>query len=143
MEPLSIAASIMGILSAAASISEVLRATIERSRNAPKSIRDLQLEVNAIRTALGQIQAFILRKAEVSRSQASLILVEQVVVTLAGCVITFSDLELLAETLRTDEEIGIMDRVRWMSKADSIAEMISKLQNHKLSLLLMLTILES
>ena len=143
MEPLSVIASIFGILSAAASISKVLRVTLERSKNVPKSIQDLESEVNEIRKALEQLQAFVLQKAQVSRSQASLIMAEQVVVTLVGCVTTFSQLESFADTLKSDEEIGIMDRIRWMTKADAIAEMISKLQNHKLSLIMMLMILES
>jgi hypothetical protein len=139
MDPLSVIASVVGILAVAAKVSSALM----KHAGAPKSIRDVQAEVDAMRGALGQLQAFILRKAAINRSGAALILVEQVIVTLAGCVTTFSELEVMVDSLKLDEEMGILDRIRWSTKEQTIESMISRLQNHKLSLIMMLTILQS
>jgi len=67
--------------------------------------------------------------------------VDQVVVTLSACVATMSDLDVFVETLESDISMGLMDRLRWTTKAQSLVEVIAKLQMHKSSILMMLTIL--
>ncbi|MCJ1247822.1 hypothetical protein MMC30_005037 [Trapelia coarctata] len=141
MDPLSVIAAVVGIMSAAAQVSSVLGNLISRSKNAPKSISDVKLEVDAIRGVLAQLQQFILRGSNKHQTRAAWIMVEQVVVTLAGCVVTFSEIEPFVETLQSDHTLGIMDRIRWASKASTITEVIARLQNHKLSLMMMVNIM--
>ena len=141
MDPLTVSASIVGILAAAAQVSSVLGALISRSIHAPKSVGDVKMEVDAVRGVLAQLQHLILDASTVHRSRAAWIMVDQVVVTLAGCVATFSDLEPFVKSLNSDNSLGILDRVRWASKSSMLAEIITRLQNHKLSLTMMVTIL--
>jgi hypothetical protein len=70
-----------------------------------------------------------------------LILVEQIVITLSACVTTFSGLDVFVETLGTDANMGLLDRLRWATKTSTIQEHMQKLELHKGTLTLMMTIL--
>jgi Fungal N-terminal domain of STAND proteins len=141
MDPLSVAASIVGILAAAAQVSANVSTLVEKSRKAPKHIRKVKDEVDTIRSILHQLQALLLGSAKTSRARTSLILVDQVVVTLTACVSTFSELDVIVGTLVLDEKLGLMDRLRWGTKAAAIDESLKDLQIQKSTLTLMLTIL--
>jgi hypothetical protein len=141
MDPLSIATGVVGLLSAAISISTTLGEVIQRTRKAPKECRDARREVEDIRNVLSQLQLFLLGASKASKSRTSLILVEQVVATLASCVTTFSDLDVFVETLNSDDRMGLMDRFRWIAKTKELTKIIAQLQMHKSSLTLMMVIL--
>ena len=140
-DSLSIAASIVGLLTAALQVSQVLNDTIKKARHAPDDCKRLKGEVDEIRNMLGQLQLFILRVNHASRSRTSLLMVDQVVAILSSCVLTFSDLQVFAEGLQSEAAMGILERVRWMSKETELKAMLSRLDKHKSSLSLMLIIL--
>ena len=141
MDPLSVSASIVGILSAATKVSSVLYNFVQNAKGAPKLAQTVLAEVNGLSTALGHLQTHILGLATSSKSRASFILVEQVIVTLADCVTTFSELEAVLGTARVESELCVLDRVKWASKESKIADIQRRLQSNKSSLTLMLTIL--
>jgi hypothetical protein len=68
-------------------------------------------------------------------------MLEQVVATLASCVMTFSDLDIFAEGLQSEVSMGILDRLRWVAKEGDLNSTLARLQSHKSSLNLMLMIL--
>lgn len=143
MDPLSIIASVVGITTAAVKVSGAITNILRTSRHAPQSIRDIQTEVDTIRITLEQLQAFILRRSAAHQSRASWILVEQIIVVLANSVLTFSELDVFVGSLKSDLTLGVWDRVRWSTKASTADELVNRLQRHKLSLIMMLTIFES
>ena len=140
-DPLSVVASVVGLITAAVQISKTISSLVERSRKAPKECSDARLEVDNIRAILAQLQLFVIGATKASRSRTSLILIEQIVTILAACVTTFSDLDVFVDTLDSDEKLGLLDKLRWASKVKSLSDIIAKLQMHKTSLTLMLTIL--
>ena len=140
-DPLSVAASVVGLITAAVQISKTIANIVERSRKAPKECLDARLEVDSIRTILSELQLFVLGASKASRARTSLLLIEQIVTILAACVTTFSDLDVFVDTLDSDEKLGLLDKLRWASKAKALSEIIAKLQMRKSSLTLMLTIL--
>ena len=60
-----------------------------------------------------------------------------------GGVLTFSELDVFVDTLKSDSSVGIMDRLRRVSKASTATELLHKIQSQKMSLVTMLMILES
>ncbi|KIX08042.1 uncharacterized protein Z518_02697 [Rhinocladiella mackenziei CBS 650.93] len=129
------------LVTAAAQISQTLTAIIKRAKKAPKECQDARAEVDDMRRILEQLQLFVFGIATASRTRTSLILVDQVVTTLAAAVTTFSELDVFVEVLDSDEKMGLLDRFRWGSKAKSLGEITQKLQLHKSSMSLMLAIL--
>jgi len=140
-DPLSVAASIAGLLTVAGKISTVVIDLTSKSKAAPKDIENVRSSVETIRAVLLQLQLLLLGRAKVNRQRTSLILVEQVVITLSACVSTFSELDVFVETLSTDHAMQLLDRIRWATKASTIKELLDRLEAHKASLTLMVTIL--
>lgn len=140
-DPLSVAASVVGLLTAAAQITVTLTGIVQGVKNAPRECQQACAEIHDIQRILKQLQSFLLGISTASRSRTSLILVEQVLVTLTSCVTTFSDVDTFVESLDADNNMGLLDRLRWIRKAEDLAEIIKRLQMHKMSLSVMLTIL--
>jgi hypothetical protein len=71
--------------------------------------------------------------------------VDQLVITLAGCLCAFSDLEKELEGLNpspdTGSLLGLWDSSKWASKDKDLSRILRSLQNHKLTLTLMLTVI--
>ena len=142
MDPLSVSASIIGILGAAAKVSSVLITFVKNTKAAPKIAQTVLADVNGLSTVLNHLQTYLLGTASPMRSRASLILVEQVLVTLAECVTTFSELEDVLGTSKHDAEMDTLDRMKWATKESKVADIQQRLQSNKSSLTLMLTILQ-
>jgi hypothetical protein len=141
MDPLSVTMAIIGLLTAADQISSTLQPLIKKAANAPREIKEMKSSVDGIRTVLSQLQLMLIGKSQVGRNRTSLILVEQIVITLSACVTTFSDLDVFVESLGTDANMGLLDRLRWVTKTSTIQEHMQKLEVHKSTLTLMMTIL--
>lgn len=142
MDPLSVTAGVLGILMAAGKVSSALNGFIKNTKNAPKRAQEILGDVNAFSGILSQLQAYLFGRANSSPSRASMILIEQVIVTLTECVTTFSELEDALGTADSGSEMTILNRARWAMKEKDIIEIHRKLQNNKSSLTLMLTILQ-
>ena len=139
-DPLSIAAGVVGILTAAAQISTLLINFTKATRNAPSRARHIITEVNDISGTLSHLQSFLLGNEYSDTSRTSLLKADHIVTILSGCVMTFSELEKLLDGLET-KDMRILDGMKWARKEKDIAALIQRLQNHKTSLSLMLDIL--
>ncbi|KAL8728644.1 MAG: hypothetical protein Q9166_005259 [cf. Caloplaca sp. 2 TL-2023] len=139
-DPLSITAGVIGILTAAGQVSSLLIEFTKNSKEAPQTARTVLTEVNEISGTLSHLQSFLLGNESLDRSRAQLLQVDQVVTVISGCVLTFSELEKLLDSLKTDE-MGIRDCIRWARKEKTIDSLVQRLQNHKSSLSLVLHIL--
>ncbi|KAL8992409.1 MAG: hypothetical protein Q9169_007125 [Polycauliona sp. 2 TL-2023] len=144
-EPLSLAAGVIGVLTAAAQISSLLVHYMKNSRDAHRSARAVLTEVSDIRIILSHIQLLMLYDEPRARTTLQLLHVGQVVTIIAGCVLTFSELEKLLDgiTIRPTQadDMRTLSRLNWARKEGDIFKLIQRLQNHKASLTLILTVL--
>ena len=143
MDPLSVSASIIGILAATGKVTSILFDLTQQTRNAPKSIHRIKDEVEGFRTTVSQLQEFVLRRQSTSNSRYAMVLVDQLVVVLTGCVLTFSELEVFVTSLRADQDTRVWDRIRWVTKSSAATDLLARVQNHKLSIVTMMTVLDS
>ena len=120
MDPLSVAASVVGLLGAAGKITSVLHGFVTKIKDAPSLARTVVIEVADITAALGQLQAYVLGTASANPARSNLILLEQVLVTLSGCVATYSELEAAVDSLNISVDTGIFDRAVWTLKEGSM-----------------------
>ena len=135
------AASIVGLLTAAAKISSVLRALIGDARETVSAMQAMSFEVAEVHTALTQLQSFLLAPDRVPRSRACMIQLQSVVITLTHCVTTFSELEVLVRQFEEDVRKGTGLFTQWNSKGTRALELLRRLQNHKASLTFLLSII--
>ncbi|KAL9614183.1 MAG: hypothetical protein Q9167_001335 [Letrouitia subvulpina] len=141
MDGISVAASIVGLLAAAAKISMVLNDFITKVREAPKLARTVLLEIADISACLNQVQSLLLGAGKVNVSNQSLLMVDEVVVVLSNCVVIFSELEELAESLKPDQPIKPIDILKWTMKEKAVTALLLRLQSSKTSLSLMISTL--
>ena len=139
-EPLSIAAGVVGILTAAAQISSLLINFTKATKHAPARARHVITEVNDISRTLSHLQSFLFGIEYTDTSRTSLLKADHIVTIISGCVMTFSELEKLLDALET-KDMRILDSMKWARKEKDITALIRELQNHKASLSLMLNIL--
>ncbi|KAL9013461.1 MAG: hypothetical protein Q9173_001847 [Seirophora scorigena] len=141
MDPLSIAASIIGLCAAAVQINSLLKGFIDSSKSAPTSARHVLTEVTGIYACLHQLEVFLSGRQQSPGSRRSLIMIEQVIIVFTDCVSIFSELEQTLELLRTDGPMRVIDRVKWGLKEKAMFKFVARLQTSKASLNLMLNIL--
>src|SRR4051812_20589989 len=103
MDPLSVIASVAGIITAASEAIKILGPYVTATKDAPKIASQVLSEVLAVKTtvaALEQLAATLVRNTGPSRIQyASLVQVDQLVAVLTDGVLVFSELDALLRTL--------------------------------------------
>lgn len=140
-DPLSIAAGVVGLLTAAAQVTLILNDIISKAKHAPAEVKRVKSEVEDIRNVLQQLSLYTNGAKQAHRSRSALIMVDQVAATLASCITTFDELKLFVEGLQRDNNMNILDRLRWTTKSNELKQLLARLEMHKSSLTLMLTIL--
>jgi hypothetical protein len=117
MDPLSVAASITGILAAAAKVVSIL----SQIREAPAAISSMIMEIEHIEIVFRALQRFIDRTTSLTRQRASMIQLEDVTVLLTQTVLVFSELETLVLPLSVEtRQSSIRRRVVWSRKETAI-----------------------
>ncbi len=139
MDPISAAASIVGLLSAASKTSELLAKFVRRARSAPTLAKAVLSEVSDISACLSQLQRYLLGSKATSRSHDDLLSLEQIVVALSNCVLIFSELEEAIDFLKKEDPMRTIQIARWLWKEQDIRLLLSRLKSSQVSLNLMLT----
>ncbi|GAP88185.1 putative CAMK CAMKL KIN4 protein kinase [Rosellinia necatrix] len=145
MDPLSIAASVTGLLAFGGKVVSNLLSIADRAGDAPNLARSLLQEVSDISAILDQLDGFIQGRVTVSPDRGSMIPFKHVVASFSGCVMTYSDLQQQLDEMGLGDEnggMGIFDRLAWVRKETAFEAIVQRLQNHKASMTLMLTILQ-
>jgi hypothetical protein len=144
MDPLSVTASIVGILAAAGKIGELLHGTISTAKDAPSVILGIACEVEEFRAALSALQILLANLESTHTPRAALIQIDQLIATLTDSVLTFSELETAIApfvTLR-GAKVPRRARIRWVRAEDSCNKIVERLQRHKATISLMLNIFQ-
>ena len=139
MDPISVAASIVGLITAASKVSEALIAFIRIVKNAPKLAHDVLGEVSDISASLGQLQHFLLGTGVSLRSHEDLLKIDQIRVVLSNCMLVFAELEKRVEPLKSDTPNFAGRRLQWTWREQGIQQLLRRLKSSQESLLLMLT----
>lgn len=141
-DPMSIATGVVGILNAATQLSSALINFTRSAQGAPGLAREITTEINDVQAILTQMQPFILRKEILDASRASMLRVDNIVSIFGSCVLTFSELEKLLDTLKA-HDMEIIDRIKWARKESILLSYVQRLQNHKASLSLILNVINA
>src|SRR5437764_14133903 len=138
MDPLSIIASVAGIVTAAGNVAS----SLSQVKDAPVSIRTLQTEVDHTKLIFTALRKFLAKTSKLPPQRAALVQLEDVVVILTQTVLVFSELESVVQPLaawRTGD-LGFTRRLNWAFKQTAATRLVNQLQRHKLSLTILLQI---
>ncbi|PCD34054.1 hypothetical protein FGRA07_09209 [Fusarium graminearum] len=142
MDPLSVAASAIGLLSAGAKITSILVSFTNNVQDSPKLAQHLITEIADITAAISALQSYITGIAQITKERGALVLLENVLTSLTGCVVTYSDLQTIIDNLNLSSDLRTFDKLKWARQASSINTIVQRLQNHKSSLNLLLTVVQ-
>ncbi|KAF2678248.1 hypothetical protein K458DRAFT_491308 [Lentithecium fluviatile CBS 122367] len=147
MDPLSVAASIVGILAATAKVIEIVQPFVSNSKDAPKIAMTVHSEVTRVRIILEPLKSLLQDVSTPSSppaARASFIRVDHLVVIFTDGVLLFSELETLLAPLQlpTDAQLQLRQRLLWASKKNSISEALKRIQHFLASLSAFLNVLQ-
>ncbi|GAB1314697.1 Rho guanyl-nucleotide exchange factor activity [Madurella fahalii] len=146
MDPLSVAASVAGLLTAAASISKALAPYVAAARGTPQIALQVKAEIQEASIFLATPQSLTSDIASVPTQQTALIQVDQLVAILTNGVFVFSDLEECVGTLPQPDASpmpALRHRLQWLRKENDLRSILARLQGFKSSVSLILAILQS
>jgi hypothetical protein len=151
-DPLSVIASTAGLVAVSAKIISLLKDLYDSAKGAPESIGRVKAEMQDLNVIFCEVQLFIMgqsRKPENNR--LTMISIHHLVTTLSGCVLVCSSLDeyvsqvagIVDPSVPASKAGLVWERVKWaVWKEAEVADIIVDLQRHKLSLNLMLSIIQ-
>ncbi|KAF8466737.1 hypothetical protein BDZ91DRAFT_163825 [Kalaharituber pfeilii] len=157
-DPLSVVASITGLIAISAKIVSRLKDLRDcgmRAKQAPESLKQLMEEMQDMNVIFCQAQQLITGTTKIpNESRLKMLSIEVLVATLSGCVLVISNLDkYLSKVMGIDDPRSIQSpakktsllfkRVKWaMWKEAEVAVFFEDLQRLKLSWILMLSIIQ-
>lgn len=144
MDPLSVTASIAGILTAAAKIGELLNVTISTAKNAPQVITALAYEVREVQAVLPSLQILLINLSSAQPHRAAMIQLKHLIITLTEAASTLAELDkaIAPFTMNPGSKTPIQRKLGWTRAESSCVKIVERLQRHKASMSLMLNILQ-
>ena len=153
-DPLSIAASIAGLITLSTQIVGMAKEVFDKVKDAPETVKRVREEVESMQPIFYQVQQLLTGTGSgLNHGNLTMISVHNLMATLTGCVIVYSRLE-----KKVNEVCGFSDpatasvawkragiitnRVTWgLWRHEEVLVIIEDLQRQKLSLNLMLSII--
>ena len=142
MDPLSVTASVVGLLAAAGKIAFVLSTIRSSLSHAPQSVDQLLSLVRELKICFSSVHNFLIGLSLAPKRRINMIQVEDLVITLTESVLTFSELEALVSPYGGVSGMTILERLKFSWDEDGISSIMQRLDRHKSSLSLMLNIIQ-
>jgi len=141
MDPLSVTASIVGLILAAGQVTSGISTIKSFLSDAPRVDHHLS-QTKEIETCLAAIQNFLSSIESGPKDRMGFIKIEHLVATLTQAVLTFSELEALVKKIVAGTRSALMVRVHWTRKQNRVADIMLRLESHKSTLSSMLSIVQ-
>jgi len=148
-DPLSIIASVVGLVTTSAKIASIAKQLYDSAKDAPASIRRISEEMDQLHLIFGQVQMLLEghAKKRPSRSRLTMLPLHHLMTILSGCVLAHSSLEeklsKVAGLARGGSIVGLGARVQWaLWKEAEAGVILVELERHKSSLNTMLLIIQ-
>jgi hypothetical protein len=142
MDPLSVAASIAGLLAISGKLSSILSTIAKGVRDAPGAVFSALSEVKTTNAAIAALQELILKITSISMNRRALIGLEPLLVTLSETVLKFEELDALMAPFADPSQVSWWIQWKWFRYERKVARVVERLQSHKNSIQLMLNILQ-
>ncbi|RTE83512.1 hypothetical protein BHE90_001906 [Fusarium euwallaceae] len=137
-DPLSIAASVVGLVAAAGKVYGVLSNFVSTAADAPSSAASVLLTVEQMKMTLSSVQSLIDSIESLDPSRKALIQLDHLSIVITHSVLTISELESLV-----CPKDGLMHRLRWAWSEKKVMGLLPRLESQKSSLSLMVAVLQS
>jgi hypothetical protein len=140
-DPLSIAATVVGLIGTTVKISKALSDIVSSVSDARQTARIALESVEGMRAVLQSVQGLFDTFSSLPSERKILIRLDYIVATFYKCVITLSELESLI-CGQLVKEGGLWNRLRWVWRGDKVLRLLPLLESQKNCLTLMLSVLQ-
>jgi hypothetical protein len=110
MDPLSVAASVAGLVSLAGQLVPALYNLGSTVKEANKDAQAAATEVASMSVVLQGLQTYIIGRTRANPQRLRLITVEHITASLTACVFTYSELDAVLKALHVDSGLKAWDR---------------------------------
>ncbi|KAI1077467.1 P-loop containing nucleoside triphosphate hydrolase protein [Whalleya microplaca] len=141
-DPLSIAASVAGLLTLSSSIHKVISTYIARTVNISQSVFALLLNVSEMRLALTSVSNLVDSFVTLPPRRLSMVQLDHLVICITGSVLAFDDLQKFMGTWPEDALSFGWRRWRWARQEGKMLTLTDRIQQCKTSISLVLNILQ-
>jgi hypothetical protein len=141
MDPLSVTASIVGLLGAAGKVIEILGPILGAIKDIKKVASTVYSELVNLKIILSALQKWLDDLNYAPRARMALIQIDQLVAVLTDGVILLSELEAIVQPLGEFRDV-IRCRIQWSRREAGLQANLSRLQIFKSSISLMLNIIQ-
>ena len=135
------AASVAGLVSLAGQLYTIMNTFVENAKDAPSLAHTVHSELTSCHSILTALQTLYFG-TKLSPNRAPLISLGDLYATLTEAVLLYSELETVLKPLAQDPSNSFARRARWARQATKIQKLVERLQRHKLTINLQLTILQ-
>lgn len=145
MDPLTVTASIVGLIAAATKVVELVQPFVSNTKNAPKLALAIQANVNLVSIVLESLEPFLEDLASPNwANEAACIRVDHVVIPCAEGVLLFSELDSVLVPLESlnNARLQLYQRLLWVSKEKAMASMVDRVQRFLIDLTALLNIFQ-
>jgi hypothetical protein len=144
MDPLSISASVAGLLAISGKIISVLVKVVQHIDDAPESAQAALFAVKEMDFALQSIRMLLSTLESLRPARRAMVEIDHLRVTVTQTVTTFTKLQALICPYDFDvnSAASAWIRIRWVAKEDEISGVIQRLEGHRSSISLLLNILQ-
>ncbi|KAI3318244.1 P-loop containing nucleoside triphosphate hydrolase protein [Xylariaceae sp. AK1471] len=141
-DPLSIAASVAGLIALSGSIYKIIGDFVERAANPPQSAHTLLLSVSEMRMVLNSVSDLVDNFLKYPPKRRALVRLDHLIICLTQTVLSFSELERFVKPWITRTQQSLWQRWKLNGQDERISRFNTKLQEHKASISLVLNILQ-
>jgi cell division control protein 24 len=144
-DPLSVAASVAGLISITVEAVKFLSPYVSAAKETPQVEAHVYSEVQSTQVILMGLQNLTKSLGSVKVQHAVLIGVDQIVAILTDGVLLYSELHKELQSLRAKdgmEKVPLRGRLQWVWKENTFITLLSRLQSFKSSMALVLMILQ-
>ena len=141
MDPLSLIASITGILTVAAKITTSITNFIQKEKDFPASTHSVLSEVSGLSLCIGQLSTLLQDDERIDLSRRDEIPVDQLIILSTSLILNMSELEKLLDSFGLDQPVPILAKLRWVRNEKGINTLLTRVRASRSSLDLMLNIL--
>lgn len=137
---MEVAASIVGLLTAASQVYITLNAFLSSCRDAPIIAQTTRDEIRDFRYALLQLRDCVWQNKNITPLGRATTDTSQLILTLASSMTTLAQVEKTLDPLLSQSKMDYIRRIRWGLADSDLAKLLTRIQSHKLTLNLLLTI---
>lgn len=141
-DPLSIAASVAGLLSLSGSLYNRISTFTDRVQYASQSAFALRLSVSEVRLALTSVSGLIESFINISPERRAMVQLDDLIMCLTQLVLVFDELERLVGTWPEDIQLSLWQRWRFSGQDEKMMRLSLRIQQHKTSIGLILNVLQ-